>query len=700
MIPYNLTKSASAGVFLLLFLFVGQNLSAQSEGYNKTIQLDNFKAINTTINENCFNKIGREFFLLEIDIQDSKFFPPSMQLSQSVFKTREILAIEELEVEQFYYLLNHDYVYTGTVVSYNLEDYIFAATKRHGDGVIKPGQTLQLYTANIENEYFTNIERLPFCHKGSNYCHASIRSNGNLMIFASDMPGGHGGYDLYGAARVDGVWPKPYNLGPKINSLDDELYPFFSEDGYLYFSSDKFGGAGETDIYVSERLDDGWSAAANLGAPYNSKSHDYGFRLLNYKGYGTLSSDRSGGIGIDDIYTFRHFREEENKNLIEGLEDNQETVSETSTEGNNTTNNITNNYFNFQSADAAGVMDKEAYVIFYQGNSDYNDSEFNADKEGYVKLLPVVTAKKYQVKDLANIAPEKDQFVQIKIKGYNDVYLTPHQATQKPFNFDFVEKGWKHLPGQVIFSNGVPVDDVRVDLTSLDGYSKVTAKTDEHGKFVSRVMTDQNYEVRILSNGLQLLETFEFDPENFDQLIIDLTMSQAFYRKILDAINNIPTINENTADVDLQIEEPVVVHVKEEPEAIPYTIIEEAEPEAIPDIIEEEPVVEWSDDDNKDRYTGDETGNFFVIAGTFSAEYRAVRRIELLASKGFTNAKLIKVKGKPYFKVMIQEYQKLLPAIDKEKAVYDAIEDCYILRKEPAEIEISLIEEGRPDHLQ
>jgi len=680
MTQYKLTRVLYLGIFLLFCLTDANNLSAQSEGYNKSIQLDNFTAINTTINENCFNKIGREFFLLEIDIQDSKFFPPSMQLSQSVFKTRETLAIDDLEVEEFYYLLNHDYVYTGTVVSYNLEDYIFTATKRHGDGVIKPGQTLQLYTANIEDEYFTNIARLPFCQKSSNYCHASIRSNGNLMIFASDMPGGHGGYDLYAVARVDGEWSKPYNLGPKINSLDDELYPYFSEDGYLYFSSDRFGGAGETDIYVSERLDDGWSAAANLGAPYNSKSHDYGFRLLNYKGYGTLSSDRSGGMGIDDIYTFRHFREEENKDLIQALEDNKE-VAETTSNGNNTTTNITNNYFNFQSSEAATVMDREAYVIFYQGSADYNEETFIADREGYVKLLPVVTAKKYQVKDLSNISPEKDQFVQIKIKGFKDVYLSPTQASEKPFNFDFEEKGWKSLPGHVIFSDGVPVDDVKIDLVSIDGQSKITALTDEHGKFASRVLTGQNYEARLYRDGLQVLETFEFDPENFDQLIIDMTVSQAFHKKVLDAINNIPTINQNTANVDL-VADPVAVQVKEESEAIPSVEIEVIENEEE----EEEPRLEEAEVASPKEYSGDETGNFFVIAGTFSAEYRAERRIKLLASKGFMGAKLIQVKGSPYFKIMIQEYQELLPAIDKEKAVYEAIEDCYILRKETSDI--------------
>jgi len=59
-----------------------------------------------------------------------------------------------------------------------------------------------------------------------------------------------------------------------------------------------------------------------------------------------------------------------------------------------------------------------------------------------------------------------------------------------------------------------------------------------------------------------------------------------------------------------------------------------------------------------------------------------------LSDKGFSGAKLIKVKDSPYYKIMIEEYQELLPAIDKEKAVYDAIEDCYILRKEATDVEI------------
>lgn len=682
----SILKFISHGFLTLVtccIYMVGNAQEIPNEGYNKTITLTNFEAINSQINENCFNKIGREYFLLEIDIADSKFFPTTMKLSQAVYKTRETLAIEDLRVEEFYYLLNHDMIYTGTVVSYNLKDYIFAATKRHGEGVIKSGQTLQLYTANIEDEYFSNIKRLPFCQRDYNYCHASISENGNLMVFSSDMPGGQGGYDLYATVRVNGKWTKPLNLGPKVNSLDDELYPYYSADGFLYFSSDKFGGAGGTDIYVCERLDNGWTAAANLGQPYNSKSNDYGFRILNYEGYGTMTSDRSGGMGMDDVYTFRHFREQENRALIEAMDSKSEiaeqpddTLASTSTSESTTT---INNYFNFLSPDAADEMNADAKVAYYTTSENFDQSAFEEDPAKYCNNLPLTSSQNMKVGELGNLIFEADQIVHIMIKGYEDIFMHSNNQGEQPMDFTFKPLGLRHLPGHVIFSDGQPVADITVELTSTDGSSTLKAMTDENGKFSSRVFGHKEYEVRIYDKDVQMLETFTFDPSQFDQLVIDMSMSRDLHGKILDAINNIPEINESTLDFDLEDNTPEPAVASEE--TYDDVDVMDAPKDAEHNDVTTAPVDEL-------EYTGDDIGNFYVITGTFASERRAIRRRELMRSIGFDEVQLIKVDGSPYYRVCVGAFQDLNPSILKQNEALPTVDDTFILRKPSSTITI------------
>jgi len=131
-----------------------------------------------------------------------------------------------------------------------------------------------------------------------------------VLYFASDMDGGYGGFDIYYATyKGDGVYGDPVNLGPKINTVGNEVTPFYF-DGVLYFSSDGHPGLGGFDIFYSEWNGTLWSPPVNMGKGFNSSVDDLYFRLHKDGTWGFLTSNRpaTGARSVksktccDDIY--------------------------------------------------------------------------------------------------------------------------------------------------------------------------------------------------------------------------------------------------------------------------------------------------------------------------------------------------------------------------------------------------------------
>lgn len=127
--------------------------------------------------------------------------------------------------------------------------------------------------------------------------------DGRTLYFASNRDGGYGGVDLYSATMdARGRWGNVRNLGPVINTTGNEMFPFASDDGKLYFSSTGHPGLGNLDIFVATRRS-GEIQVENLGPSINSNADDFGFFLYDpTKGF--FSSNREEGMGDDDIYTF------------------------------------------------------------------------------------------------------------------------------------------------------------------------------------------------------------------------------------------------------------------------------------------------------------------------------------------------------------------------------------------------------------
>jgi chitodextrinase len=129
----------------------------------------------------------------------------------------------------------------------------------------------------------------------------SISKDGKYIFFASDMPGGHGGSDLYYCESINGEWSAPVNLGSKVNSSASENYPFMHPSGRLYFTSDRPGGFGKLDVYYTSLNNGSWEDPVLLPEPINSTSDDFAFVAEPDLQNGYFASNRRND---DDIYKF------------------------------------------------------------------------------------------------------------------------------------------------------------------------------------------------------------------------------------------------------------------------------------------------------------------------------------------------------------------------------------------------------------
>lgn len=138
--------------------------------------------------------------------------------------------------------------------------------------------------------------------------HPAITEDESMMIFAGDIPGGQGGRDLWVTTydRRSKSWSTPKNLGPEINTADDEMFPYLHDNGNLYFSSNGHKGMGGLDMFVAEKKGEmEWGNVQNLKAPLNSTSHDYGIIFDGDKDQGFFTSGRPGGTGGESIWSFK-----------------------------------------------------------------------------------------------------------------------------------------------------------------------------------------------------------------------------------------------------------------------------------------------------------------------------------------------------------------------------------------------------------
>ncbi len=173
------------------------------------------------------------------------------------------------------------------------------------------GKTLkcQLYVCKKQGPSWAEPEPLPFNIDSVAFAHPAINVTGDVLYFTSKLAGGYGGKDIWMStySKKDKAWGQPVNLGPSINTSGDEMYPYMADDDKtLYFSSNYHLGMGGLDIFKAEKSTDGkfTKAPENLKSPMNSAGDDFGIIFEGKKIKGYFTSNREGGKGSDDIYSF------------------------------------------------------------------------------------------------------------------------------------------------------------------------------------------------------------------------------------------------------------------------------------------------------------------------------------------------------------------------------------------------------------
>jgi peptidoglycan-associated lipoprotein len=168
------------------------------------------------------------------------------------------------------------------------------------------GGVCKIYMAKKKGKDWDEPTPLPFNSDSFTVGHPSLSADESSLFFSSDMPGGQGGKDIWmcNLDKKTKTWGAPVNLGPGVNTTGDEMYPFIHKDGTLYISSNGHPGMGGLDIFSATLKGKEYGNVTNLKYPINSAADDFGIIWEGESERGYMSSEREGGKGKTDIYSF------------------------------------------------------------------------------------------------------------------------------------------------------------------------------------------------------------------------------------------------------------------------------------------------------------------------------------------------------------------------------------------------------------
>lgn len=163
---------------------------------------------------------------------------------------------------------------------------------------------LQISSAILKDGKWNKAELFKFNNSSYNVAHPALRNDGNMLVFASDKPGGKGGMDLYYCTKqIDNTWSESTNISA-LNTSENELFPTFDNFGNLYFASTGFPGLGGLDVFVAINEGANFTSAVNLKAPINSSFDDFSLITTDQLESGYVSTNRFGSPETDCIAYF------------------------------------------------------------------------------------------------------------------------------------------------------------------------------------------------------------------------------------------------------------------------------------------------------------------------------------------------------------------------------------------------------------
>lgn len=181
---------------------------------------------------------------------------------------------------------------------------------------------LQLFKSEKQSTGWSEATPLSLNSESYSVKNPAVSADGKTLYFASDMPSGFGGFDIYKATiNSDGTVGEAVNLGQRVNTEGQEMFPFSSASGTLYFSSDGHLGLGGLDVFFTKEISGKMTKVRSAGVPVNSAADDFAFSLDEANGSGFVSSNRPGGKGSDDVYALKQLEPVCDVNVVATVRD-------------------------------------------------------------------------------------------------------------------------------------------------------------------------------------------------------------------------------------------------------------------------------------------------------------------------------------------------------------------------------------------
>ncbi len=186
---------------------------------------------------------------------------------------------------------------SGNIIYYSRNNSIENSMRNISDTSNKLG----IFSAELINGIWTNIKPFTYNNPLYSFCTPALTPDGERIYFSSDMPGGSGGMDLYYCDKHNNDWDQPVNLGPVINTPENESFPFACKYGKLFFASDGHKGFGGKDLFYTQEINGEWINPVHLDSAINSSADDFGLVTDSTFENGYFSSNRRN---TDDIFSF------------------------------------------------------------------------------------------------------------------------------------------------------------------------------------------------------------------------------------------------------------------------------------------------------------------------------------------------------------------------------------------------------------
>ncbi|HTB06216.1 MAG TPA: carboxypeptidase regulatory-like domain-containing protein, partial [Bacteroidia bacterium] len=343
---------------------------------------------------------------------------------------------------------------------------------------------VKIYYCESNGSGWSTPQPFPFNSDTYSNMDPAISPDGQQLFFSSNMPGGFGGTDIYVSQKTATGWSQPQNLGSEVNTPGNEAFPYMRKDGTLFFASDRHFNYGGLDMFSSVLKGGKWTNVENLGPDINSTTDDFGI-CFNSNGHtGYFSSNRKGGSGKDDIYSFLYIG---NYSPLKGI--------------------VLFSYNINDPAAMVGVklLDDSGKVI----------STSQTDKNGAFTFSQLQPDKKYMVQvDEADprfagkkkfyLADSTGKIVGVSILNYTKKgkYLftaLPADITSLP-KIDASDKNINLAGNLLRGDSSKPIANAKVNLLNADGEVIATTTTNAFGSFVfTNLPPDEPYSFQVVT---------------------------------------------------------------------------------------------------------------------------------------------------------------------------------------------------------